>query len=165
MKVKVRVARTADASSVRRVLLESYPLLMAGAYDDALLARALPLMTQANLGLLASGTYYLAEIEGEAVGCGGWTREEPGSGLLVPGVAHIRHFGVAVRFVGRGVGRALYERCAADARGSGVRRLECYSSLNGKAFYSALGFAVVRTIKVPMGAELTFPSIHMSRTI
>lgn len=142
MSLQLRVAGAPDASSVRKVLVASYPVLMAGAYDEALLARALPLMTEPNPRLLASGTYYLAEIGGEPVGCGGWTPEEPGSESFVPGVAHIRHFGVCEHFVGRGVGRALYDRCAANARESGMRRLECYSSLNGEAFYSRLGFAV-----------------------
>lgn len=163
--IEIRIAGAADASAVRQVLAASYPVLMANAYDDALLARALPLMTLANPRLLGSGTYYLAEVDGKPVGCGGWTREEPGSGLVVPGVAHIRHFGVAEHFVGRGVGRVLYERCAADARKSGVQRLDCYSSLNGEAFYSALGFKVVRPVDVPMGADLNFPSLYMSLAI
>lgn len=165
MTLEIRIAGATDASAVRQVLAASYPLLMADAYDEALLARALPLMTQANPRLLGSGTYYLAELGAEPVGCGGWTHEEPGSGLLVPGVAHIRHFGVVERFAGRGVGRALYDRCAADARKSGVQRFDCYSSLNGEAFYSALGFNVVRPVEVPMGADLKFPSLHMSRAI
>jgi GNAT superfamily N-acetyltransferase len=165
MQVQVRVARAADAHSVGEVLVASYPALMAGAYDAALLERALPLMTRANPNLLASGTYYVAEIGGEPVGCGGWTLEEPGSGTLVPGVAHIRHFGVSVRFVGRGVGRALFDRCVADAQRSDVQQMECYSSLNGQPFYAALGLRTVRRIDVQMGAEIVFPSIHMCRPI
>lgn len=138
---------------------------MAGAYDEGLLARALPLMTRANPKLLASGTYYIAEIEGEAVGCGGWTHEEPGSGLVVSGSAHIRHFGVVQQLAGQGVGRALYQRCAADAEEAGVSRFKCYSSLNGKSFYSALGFVTVCPVAVPMGDGLTFPSIHMQKDL
>jgi GNAT superfamily N-acetyltransferase len=165
MQVQVRVARPADANVVGEVLAASYPVLMAGAYDAALLDHALPLMTRANPRLLDSGTYYVAEIEGEPVGCGGWTFEEPGLGTLVPGIAHIRHFGVSVHFVGRGVGRALYNQCVVDARRAGVRQMECYSSLNGERFYGALGFRIVRCIDVQMGAKLVFPSIHMSRLV
>lgn len=165
MNAHVRNATAADANLIGEVLVASYPALMAGAYDEELLARALPLMTRPHPKLLVSGTYYVAEIEGEPVGCGGWSREEPGSGSLEPGVAHIRHFAVSERFVGRGIGRILYGRCAADARRVGVRRLECYSSLNGEPFYSALGFATVRSIDVRMATDLIFPSIHMRRSI
>lgn len=64
MTLEIRIAGATDASAVRQVLAASYPVLMADAYDDALLARALPLMTQANPRLLGSGTYYLAELGG-----------------------------------------------------------------------------------------------------
>lgn len=165
MSVQIRIAGTADASSIRCVLLASYPVLMAAAYDAALLARAVPAMTHANPSLLKCGTYYLAEIEGEAVGCGGWTPEEPGSGVVAPQIAHIRHFAVSARFTARGIGRAIYARCAEDARTSGMRHFECYSSLNALPFYSALGFAIVGAIAVPMGSDVTFPSVHMRRAI
>jgi hypothetical protein len=66
---------------------------MVPAYDDAVLAVALPLMTQANPMLLASGSYYLTITEeSRTVACGGWTHERPGSGEIVPSLAHIRHF-------------------------------------------------------------------------
>ena len=51
-------------------------------------------MTRANPGLLASGTYYVAESRDSLiVGCGGWTRESPVDGGIEPGLGHIRHFG------------------------------------------------------------------------
>lgn len=163
--ISIRVARPGDAAAVEKVLLASYPALMAGAYDAVVLARALPGMTRANPGLLASGTYYLAEAAGEAVGCGGWTLERPGTVEVEPGLAHIRHFGVDPGWTGRGVGRALYERCQAQARAAGARRFECYASLNGEAFYAAMGFTSAGPIDVPMGPNLTFPSIRMFRPI
>jgi hypothetical protein len=59
----------------------------------------------------------------------------------------------------------LYDRCQADARNIGVQRFVCYASLNGEAFYAALGFRIVGAIEVSMGIQLTFPSIHMTREI
>ena len=50
-------------------------------------------MTQANATLISARTYYLAVSDnGLVVGCGGWTRERPGSGEVEPALAHIRHF-------------------------------------------------------------------------
>lgn len=165
MKCLVRVAHTADTAAVTRVLVASYPVLMAGAYNGEILAQALPLMIEANPKLLASGTFYMAEVKGEPVGCGGWTAEEPGTCRLEPGTAHLRHFAVAANWNGCGIGRALYDRCQADARNIGVRRFVCYASLNGEAFYAALGFRIVGAIEVSMGNQLTFPSIRMTREI
>ena len=163
--LQVRIAGGADAAAVEQVLLASYPVLMADAYEAALLARALPIITRANPKLLGCGTYYLAEADGGPVGCGGWTMERPGSDRIEPGLAHIRHFAVDARWTGRGVGRALYARCELAAREAGVRRFECQASLNGEVFYAALGFASAGPIGVPMRPDLTFPSILMHRPI
>ena len=163
--LRVRVATSRDANVVEKVLLESYPALMAGAYDEELLDRALSMMTRPNMTLLSSGAYYLAEVENEPVGCGGWTLEEPGSGKVVSGIGHIRHFGVTARWAGRGVGRALYAHCEEAAREAGIERFLCFASLNGEAFYAALGFTASGSIGVPIGPAVTFPSILMQRPI
>ena len=167
--IVIRVARPADAAAVGRVLSASYQSLMGEAYDVRLLSRALPLMTRASPVLLSGGTYYLAERSSEAglqaVGCGGWSAERPGTGALEPGLGHIRHFATDAAWIGRGIGRALCERCVADARAHGLSRLECYASLNGEAFYHALGFRRIGDIAVAMGPDLIFPSIRMVRPL
>jgi GNAT superfamily N-acetyltransferase len=165
MSISIRVATPVDAAAVAHVLVNSYPTLMAAAYDPALLARALPLITRAHPRLLAGGSYYLAEADGHAAGCGGWSWERPGETEVETGLAHIRHFATHGDWTGRGVGRALYERCEQDARAAGANRFECYASLNGEAFYAALGFARIGAIEVAMGPGLDFPSILMQRPI
>jgi GNAT superfamily N-acetyltransferase len=165
MTVSIRIAGPEDAAAVRRVLEDSYPQLMAGAYDPQLLARALPLILRPHPRLLAAGTYFLAEQDGEPVGCGGWSLERPGEDSVEPGLAHIRHFAVRAGWAGRGVGRALYERCEQDARTAGATRLEAQASLNGEPFYAALGFVRIGPIDVAMGPDLDFPSILMVREI
>lgn len=159
--IEVRPARPDDAQVVSQILVASYPTMMACSYDAALLARALPGMTRANAKLLASGTYYLALVGGAPVGCGGWTPDEPGTGKVEADLAHIRHYGVDADWAGRGVGRALFERCRVDAAAAGFRRFECFSSLNGVPFYRSLGFADIGPIAVTMGPELAFPSLRM----
>ncbi len=162
----VRVATPEDEFAVSGLLGASYPVLMASSYDEAVLAAALTSMTRANPALLSARTYYVAETEdGLIVGCGGWTRERPGDGQVVPELAHIRHFATHPEWVGRGIGRRLYARCEEEARSIGVRRFECYSSLNAEGFYAAIGFRSIRRIEVPMGADLTFPSVLMKRSI
>ncbi|MGE0667263.1 MAG: GNAT family N-acetyltransferase [Sphingomonadales bacterium] len=163
--ITVRVAVPRDVPAVDFILGESYPRLMAGAYEPSLLAEALPMMVRANLGLLASGTYYLAEADGAPAGCGGWTFEEPGTGALEPGTAHIRHFAVRPSWTGRGVGRLLYRQCERAARAAGARRFVCFSSLNGKAFYRALGFEGERVVEIAMGPAVRLPSVIMHREI
>lgn len=52
----VRVARPADAAAVGALLRAAYSALLAGAYDAALLERALPWMAEPNPALLHCGT-------------------------------------------------------------------------------------------------------------
>jgi len=163
--IRIRTARADDLAAIERVLAASYPALMAGAYEPEMLARALPMMTKAQPRLIASGTYYVAEIDGEIVGCGGWSREPPGAPAGEEGVAHIRHFAVSPDSIRRGIGRALYRRCDERARAAGTAVFECYSSLNGEPFYRALGFARLAVIALPMGPGTRLPSIHMRRAI
>jgi GNAT superfamily N-acetyltransferase len=164
--MKVRPATPADAAAVSAILAASYPALMRDAYPDELLVRALPLITRANPALLESGSYHLALLEdGEAVACGGWSHRPPERDSREPGLAHIRHFATHPDWTGRGAGRAIYERCAAEARAAGFTRFTCYSSRNGEPFYAALGFRRLREILVPMGPGLRFPSVLMVREI
>ncbi len=162
----IRVATREDDSAVSELLKASYPVLMKASYDAAVLARALPLMTRANPALLSSGTYYLSETgDGRIAGCGGWTLEQPGSGEVTPGLAHIRHFATHPDLIGRGIGKATYAVCEADARKAGAWQYECYASLNAKGFYQSLGFNEVCQMEVVMGSELRFPSLLMRRVI
>ena len=162
----VRVATSSDEALVGKLLKASYTILMQPSYDEAALAAALPLMTQANPALVSSGTYYLVKNEGgRIVGCGGWTRERPGSGEAAAGLAHIRRFATHPERVSCGIGRAIYAKCEAEARAAGVRRFECCSSLNAEEFYAALGFRPLRRIDFPMGRNVKLPGVLMERSI
>ena len=159
----VRPACGADHAGVTRMLQRSYPELMRAHYDADLLAAAIPIITTAQPALLESGAYFVAETDdGTIIGSGGWTHEKPGTQDVEPGVAHIRHFGVDPGWTRRGVGRRIYERCAADATRQDVREFACYSSRNGEAFYASLGFRTVGPIDVPMPQDILFPSILMT---
>ena len=160
--VNVRVSTLDDSAKISSLLQASYPELLRPAYDAKLLEKVLPRMTVAQPGLLESGSYYVAETsDGAIVGCGGWTKERPGTGEITAKVGHIRHFGVHPDWTRRGVGKALYRRCELDARDAGLSQFECYASLNGEPFYAALGFKRLAEIELDMFDELRFPSVHM----
>jgi GNAT superfamily N-acetyltransferase len=162
----IRIARPSDSEAVSALLAASYSNLLTACYDSDTLNRALPFMTRANPALLRSGTYYVAERgPGNLVGCGGWTTARPGSGEIIEGEAHIRHFATHPEWVGRGVGSSLLARCFSDARTLGIRKLHCFSTLNAERFYRASGFETIGPIGVPMGRSLIFPSVLMSRKL
>ncbi len=155
-----------DSVSVEALLNASYPTLMASTYKPAVLAPVLELITKANKSLLESGTYYLAEAhDGSIIGCGGWTLEKPpGSNDIMRSTGHLRHFATHPDWIRRGIGRTIYRQCEAEARAANVQNLEVYASLNGEAFYAAMGFERIRTIAVPIGPT-SFPGVLMRRAI
>ena len=158
----VRVATLADEAPISDVLEQAYSELMREAYAPSVLVCALPAITVADRGLLVSGTYYVAQAEDDlVVGCGGWTHERPGKGNVEPGLAHIRHFATHPAWTRAGIGRRIFDRCEREAREAGVRRFECYSSLNAEDFYVSLGFKRAEIIDVCFGPGASLPGVLM----
>ena len=120
-------------------------------YSAQTLTNILPIITKANLSLLSSGTFYLAQNPDQSIiGCGGWTKEKPGTREIKIGVGHIRHFATHPQWLNQSVGRKIYEACEQQARANQISCLECFSSLNAEGFYQALGFKTIKHIIFPL---------------
>lgn len=163
----LREAMPGDRKSVGLLLLTSYSELLKNAYRESVLAAALPLITMANPTLLSCGTFFVVcdSEEGDALGCGGWTHQRPGTNEIVDGVAHIRHFAVHPKWIGHGIGRRLYERCESQAREANVKTFECYSTLNAERFYATLGFRKIATEEIELTPTTRLPIVSMCRSI
>lgn len=79
---------------------------------------------------------YVAEVEGAPVG---WA-------ALIPRgeVGWLEDLWVEPAWIGHGLGRALFEHVAAEARRRGARRLEWEAEPNAQGFYEHLGGAYIR---------------------
>ena len=79
---------------------------------------------------------YVAESDGRPVG---WA-------ALIPRgeVGWLEDLWVEPAWIGQGVGRALFEHVAAEARQRGARRLEWEAEPNAQGFYEHLGATYVR---------------------
>jgi GNAT superfamily N-acetyltransferase len=162
---RVEIATAADENAISALLEASYSVLMAPAYDEAVLAQFLPVITKANTGLLASGRFFVVRERNAVTGCGGWSEERPGSRECVAGVGHVRHFAVHPEATARGIGRAIMAQCEQGARKSGAEILECYSSCNAEPFYERLGFQRVAPIVVAIGPVIRMPAVHMTKRL
>jgi GNAT superfamily N-acetyltransferase len=157
----LRTARPDDAEPVSALLDRSYPTLWAGHYDPDLLAAIRPLVTRANPRLLASGTFFVAiAADGRAVGCGGWTHEAPGTGILTEGVGHIRHFATDPDWLRLGIGAAMLRRCIDEARVAGLAVLMADSARGAEGFYATFGFEA-EAPSAPVIGEVVLPGTLM----
>jgi GNAT superfamily N-acetyltransferase len=79
---------------------------------------------------------YVAEADGASVG---WA-------ALIPRgeIGWLEDLWIEPAWIGQGLGRALFEHVAAEARRRGARRLEWEAEPNAQGFYEHLGGAYVR---------------------
>ena len=127
--------------------------------------------------LIRDGTYFVAEADSRIVGCGGWSRRrtlfggdaQPGrrSELLDPArdSARIRAFFVHLNWARRGIGRAILEKCEAEARANGFRSTELLATLPGERFYRALGYTGDERAEYPLPDGVTIDFIPMRKSL
>ena len=166
MRMHARIATPGDEILVSRLLLASYTELMAGGYEAAVLAAALPRLVRANPSLLGSGTFYVVDGPGASIiGCGGWTLADPATKLESQGLAHVRHFATHPNFVRQGIGRLIYSKCAEAATLAGVTKFQAYASLNAVQFYNSVGLVLIRAFELSLGGDIKFPAALMQGNI
>jgi GNAT superfamily N-acetyltransferase len=109
--------------------------------------------------LIADGTYFVAEIDGEAAGCGGWSKRATLYGgdhsvalreprLLDPATepARVRAMYTAPAFARRGVGQAILHHCEEAARAAGFTSVELMGTLSGEPLYRRAGYQVIEEV-------------------
>jgi GNAT superfamily N-acetyltransferase len=126
--------------------------------------------------LVADGTYFIVEADGEIAGCGGWSRRAtlyggdhtPGRDpeLLDPATdaARVRAMYTHPSFARRGVGRLILELCEAAAKAEGFKRLELMGTMSGRPLYESCGFAPIEDIVDARGGA-PVPLTRMGKAI
>ncbi|CAL9541644.1 GNAT family N-acetyltransferase [Saccharothrix sp. NPDC042600] len=170
----LREATRADVPAIgalmRRSVLEVFPLF----HDERATASAARHLTVPDTVLIDDGTYYVHEVDGEVVACGGWSRRDKlytGSGPgasddrpLDPATepARVRAMFVRGDWTRRGLGRAILSRCVVAARDAGFRSLVLMATLPGEPLYRSFGFREVRRTLVPLPDGVVLEGVEMS---
>jgi GNAT superfamily N-acetyltransferase len=174
---QLRLARRGDVPTLERLIERSVEQLGVGWYSAEQIVSALRFMFGVDTQLIDDGTYYVVEHDGRIVAAGGWSGRRTLFGgdqwkheadlPLDPGTeaARIRAFFVHPGFARRGLGRTLFDRCVADARAAGFRRLELMATLPGEPLYRALGFAEEERAELPLPDGVRIPLVRMSRAM
>lgn len=163
--LSIRTTDRADLAEIDALFGRSYPALLKEYYPPSILVTAIPRISKANPRLVTSGTYFAVTDEmGAIVGAGGWTASAPPGRPWGGGVTgHIRHVVTDHRRTRAGIGRALMAHVTGDARRTGMRRLECLSTLMAVPFYTACGFREIGPRTVTLAPGIEFPVTLMRR--
>src|SRR5688572_3112511 len=142
----MRLATLMDRPALGRLIALSARGL-SEAYTEAQIEAALTGAFGVDSDLIRDGTYWVVEAEGEIVACGGWSRRKTLFGgdqqagrqseLLDPArdAARIRAFFVHPAHGRKGLGRALLDKCEAEALAHGFRSAELLATLAGVRLY------------------------------
>ena len=153
-----RLATFEDIPSLNRLIVLSVRGLSKDYYTPGQIESAIKYVFGVDTQLITDGTYYIAEIDSIAVGCGGWSKrntlyggdqhkdiEDP---LLDPqcDAARIRAFFVHPDHARQGVGRQIINLCEGAAQGNGFTSLELGATLPGVPLYAAMGYQAIERI-------------------
>jgi len=165
---RFRRATLSDVPAIRALIDASVRGLSEPLYTRQQIDSALRHLFGPDSQLIADGTYYVADVGGEVIACGGWSRRRTLHGgdqakhgedpLIDPRLepARIRAFFVHPRWARRGIGRLLFYECSTAASAAGFHDVELTATLPGEPLYTVLGFTVVErgAVKMPDGVEL-----------
>jgi len=177
MDFRVRKALSADIPGIERVMRESLVRISIQTYDERQVESALKFIAHLDRELIDDGTYFVAEREGEIVGCGGWSRRSrlyAGSGAVADDArfldpeseaARIRAMFVDPRWARRGIGREILDQCEREAARAGFHRLELMAMLSGEAMYLACGYQPVENVPAKLEDDTPFPMTRMEKTL
>jgi GNAT superfamily N-acetyltransferase len=174
----IRPATPADVPTLEELILASARELSAAfntpAEVDAAVAHVFGVDTQ----LIADGTYFVAEVGGKIVGCGGWSRRETICGgdkakggtvdrLIDPATepTRIRAFFVHPDFARRGIGRRILLECEHAAKAAGFATAELAGTLPGEPLYAAHGYEVTERTTVPTPTGVPLPIVRMRKQL
>jgi GNAT superfamily N-acetyltransferase len=174
---RFRLATEPDVPAVRRLIETSVRGLSEPLYSRQQIDSALRYLLGPDSQLIADGTYYLADVGGEVIASGGWSRRQTLHGgdqfkhgddaLVDPNrePARIRAFFVDPRWARRGIGGLMFHICSSAARAAGFRELELTATLPGEQLYATLGFAVVERGAVTMPDGVALETALMRRSL
>jgi GNAT superfamily N-acetyltransferase len=173
----LRIATLEDASRVEALMKESAAAIFPRFYDERQSESAIRYVAEADPMLLADGTYFVLESDGELVACGGWSRRArpyTGSGefadedrSLDPSTepAMVRAMFVRDDWTRRGLGRRIVEECEAAARREGFRRLALMATLPGVPLYEACGFETIEEGELALTDGVTLEYVSMTKSL
>jgi GNAT superfamily N-acetyltransferase len=170
-----RLATQDDVAVLVPLIDAAIDELQKGFLDDAQISSSHAIMG-IDRQLIQDGTYFVVELDGMIVGCGGWSRRATLYGgdhspsrdaaYLNPekDPAKVRAMYTRPGYTRRGIGRLVLGLCEQAAAAAGFTALELMSTLAGLPLYEAAGFSAVETVEDKTGG-VAVPLVKMRKPI
>jgi predicted N-acetyltransferase YhbS len=170
MNIQIRLATKEDIPTLQELIRESVTGLSGQYYSPAQIASALSHVFGVDTQLIEDGTYFVAVVDNQIAGSGGWSKRKVLFGgdqlksdqidaLLDPETeaARIRAFYVHPDWSRKGIGSRILRACEDAAQKAGFTRIELAATLPGEPFYLARGYEKAKAIQIEMpdGKSLT----------
>lgn len=168
--VVIRLAELPDVPAIAAVIARSVRALGSDDYGPEQIDAALSGAFGVDSQLIRDRTYYVGDVHGQLVLCGGFSRRETDFGgdaypgraplLLDPAseAARIRAFFVDPGWARRGLASALLALCEMEISREGFRAAELTATLPGERLYARHGYRSLgpRLVSLPGGVAITF---------
>ena len=166
-----------EREAIRELIAESARRLSREHYNDEQIETAIVTVFGVDTDLIEDGTYFVAEIDRELAGCGGWSKRKTlfggdqyssrNAGYLDPQSepAKIRAFFIHPSHARKGVARAILSRCETEARAQGFRALELMATLPGIEFYKSCGFSATGDFDLELSEGVKLELVPMRKEL
>lgn len=178
MNPNLRLATLADSTAIQNLIRESVANLSVSYYTTEQIASGLSHIFGVDTQLIRDGTYFVAEVEGEIVGSGGWSKRKTLYGgdqltsnrvdaLLDPASdpARVRAFYIHPRWSRKGIAGRILDSCEAAARAAGFSKVELVATLPGEPFYLARGYEKREAVSLETPDGESLPAFRMTKTL
>jgi len=173
----IRKATMDERKAIKQLIAASARLLSREHYSDQQIEAAIATVFGVDTDLIEDGTYFVAEIDGQLAGCGGWSKRKTLFGgdqyssrdatYLDPDSepAKIRAFFIHPDHARKGIARAILTRCEDEARLQGFRALELMATLPGIEFYKSCGFVETGNFALDLTDTVKLELVPMRKEI
>jgi GNAT superfamily N-acetyltransferase len=173
----LRLATPDDVPAIDGLMKASTRDLFPAFYTERQTASSIEHIAHIDTMLVEDGTYFVVDVAGEIVACGGWSRrdklfsgtteQEGRSRILDPASepARVRAMFVRSDWTRRGLGTRILEACEAAAKAEGFRRLTLWATLPGFMLYERYGFEALRRDSITLPDGVTIECVEMEKPI
>ena len=177
MNYSIRPATLSDRPAIEQLIAASARALSRADYSEQQIEGAIRTVFGVDTNLILDGTYFVADNDGELIGCGGWSKRRTLFGgdqyttrdgsELDPNseAARIRAFFIHPDHARKGIARAILNVCEAEAKAAGFQSLELMSTLPGIKLYLACGYEGTVRVELEVGNNVTIGLVPMRKDL